>query len=481
MTLFIVDVSKYQAERPDPLNLPRALQAGFGAVNIALDRGRGDDVLPTWALGYATLARMYGMGICTYRWLDNRMTGAASAQRAYERMVHLGLGSTTGMAHAVDCEDDATEQHLRDYVTTMVSLLKRPIAIYSGRWWLAPRGWRVADLSPYLWSAPSAGYLGAYPGDDSRHWQVTSYGGWSSLTLMQYAVAPLPGTGECSLTAVRDMAAWRALTGGAVVARAANMQALTNDIQRQEPGATVWGKGDLAHQGSSSDHNEDDTPGSKPEQEDADSNPEHRGIDVPILGPITMTKLRKLRAKLVDRPANRARLKYVILEQKIWRRNGGWVEEVYTGEFHNHLHVSGLAANDEDGSPWDIDDAPAPQEAEDMQPVLIMIQGDPVPKIVTMGVGHLPIIDAADLARWKTWMAGNGMVVNVTAWPAAWRPQIGPDLSAQPSVEITPEVAAFIAQQIVAAGSNDLSDADLEEIKALVISGAKQAAREGTE
>lgn len=136
--------------------------------------------------------------------------------------------------------------------------------------------------------------------------------------------------------------------------RALNMQALTNDIQRQWPGTTVWGKGDVAHQSSSSDHNEDDTAGSKPEQTDADSNPEHRAIDVPVMGPMTMPILRDLRARLTDRPANRARMKYVILEQTIWRRNGGWVPERYTGEWHGHLHVSGYAPDDENPAGWDI-------------------------------------------------------------------------------------------------------------------------------
>lgn len=136
--------------------------------------------------------------------------------------------------------------------------------------------------------------------------------------------------------------------------RAANMQALTDDIQEQWPGTTVWGKGDTPHQSSPSDHNEDDTPGSKPEQTDADDNPEHRGIDVPTLGPMDMPTLHTLRGRLTDRPANRARLKYVILEQTIWRRNGGWVPEVYDGEYHDHLHVSGYAPDDENGAGWDI-------------------------------------------------------------------------------------------------------------------------------
>lgn len=136
--------------------------------------------------------------------------------------------------------------------------------------------------------------------------------------------------------------------------RARNMQALTDDIIRERPGATVWGKGDRAHQSSPSDHNEDDTAGSKPEQTDADSTPEHRAIDVPTLGPITWSYLESLRRRLTERPANQRRLRYVILGQSIWRKRNGWKREEYSGEYHGHLHASGDVADDENGARWDL-------------------------------------------------------------------------------------------------------------------------------
>lgn len=217
MTYHLVDVSKYQVERADPLSLQVAKDAGFKGINVALDRGKADDVLPAWGLKYVDMARSLGLGVCTYRWLDNRLSGKESARRAFERMV--ALGGPDGMAHAVDTESTATEQILRDYLLEMTRLLGRPIALYTGDWWWASRGWQFGDLAPYLWAAPNAGYLGYYPGDTSSHWNA-GYGGWSELSVMQYSVEPLPGTGNCSFSAIRDDTVWRALTGESMATQA---------------------------------------------------------------------------------------------------------------------------------------------------------------------------------------------------------------------------------------------------------------------
>lgn len=209
MTLHITDISRYQIERFDPLDLARALAAGIGAVNIGISGG-GSVRTATDRIRYADRARGLGMGISTYHYLTAG-SGVAQAETAFARMNEAG--GPGGMAHAVDCEADANEQTLRDYVVTMTRLLGRPIAVYTADWWMQPRGWRIADLAPFLWAAPNAGYLPAYPGDDSPHWRA-GYGGWPALSVMQYAVLPLPGTGSCSLSAIRDPAVWTALTGG---------------------------------------------------------------------------------------------------------------------------------------------------------------------------------------------------------------------------------------------------------------------------
>lgn len=138
--------------------------------------------------------------------------------------------------------------------------------------------------------------------------------------------------------------------------RATNLQVLTDQVKIEYRYVVIYGPGDEAHKLSPSDHNEDDTPGSRPEQEDSDNIPEHRAIDIMLSDAFTDAEAEKLVQKLVTRPANRARLKYVIYKRRIWRRNGGWGQETYTGSdpHTNHVHVSGLASEDNNNSPYDL-------------------------------------------------------------------------------------------------------------------------------
>ncbi len=147
--------------------------------------------------------------------------------------------------------------------------------------------------------------------------------------------------------------------------RSRNMQRLTDQLHARYPGMTIYGIGDAAHKRSPSGHNEDDTPGSLPEDQDADSKPEHRAIDAMIRGAFTRAAAWALVTALVTLPVNRARLLYVIFEGWIWRRNGGWKREKYTGsnQHFDHPHVSGEADDDENTADWVLD-IPAPQQVQ---------------------------------------------------------------------------------------------------------------------
>lgn len=138
--------------------------------------------------------------------------------------------------------------------------------------------------------------------------------------------------------------------------RAANMQALTEDLQNKYAGIVIYGIGDAAHQAEVSDHNEDDTPGVRTDQTDADNVPEHRAIDAMLTGAFTAAEAENLVQRMLADDATKARLYYIIYNRRIWSSSSGWVQNYYGGSnpHTDHVHFDGLASNDEDGSHWPV-------------------------------------------------------------------------------------------------------------------------------
>jgi hypothetical protein len=214
-----VDVSRYQVERPDPLDLAQAKAAGYSIANVALTGGRGY-ISGSWAKAYLARAAELDMGRSTYHWLDGRTSGRDQAAAQLTRLRNIVGSDLRTVAHCVDVEETGqhgvtppTWQHVVDYVWAMQDALGKFIAIYSGDWWWKPKAWAGESLTPYLMGMPNAGALKAYPGDASPHW-TAGWGGWPEFSVMQWGVAPLPGTGKCSLSVIRDHAVWIALSGG---------------------------------------------------------------------------------------------------------------------------------------------------------------------------------------------------------------------------------------------------------------------------
>lgn len=215
MTFYLLDVASYQGTlSPDDVK-----RAGFDAVNLKISHGLTQKSVHPHVDAWAASAGMLGLGVSTFHYLDASASGQAQAEYAYSRLVALGL--TDGTAHQVDTEASATWEIVRDYSTTMQTLLGRPVVVYTGDWWWTDpkRRWAGSGVTPYLWAAPNAGYPGSYPGDTSPEW-TAGYGGWKTLAIMQYAVAPLSfpdgtrGTIDVSKSAIRDPAVWRDLTEG---------------------------------------------------------------------------------------------------------------------------------------------------------------------------------------------------------------------------------------------------------------------------
>jgi len=138
--------------------------------------------------------------------------------------------------------------------------------------------------------------------------------------------------------------------------RAPSLQVLTDQIKAKRPGVTIYGIGDDDHQDRTSGHNEDDTAGVRAEDQDSDSIPEHRAIDV-MPGPnFSSSDGDKLVRDLVGNAANRARMLYVNWGTTQWARSSGWQPRDNSDDPHGHVHVSGEADADANTNPWVLSD-----------------------------------------------------------------------------------------------------------------------------
>lgn len=103
--------------------------------------------------------------------------------------------------------------------------------------------------------------------------------------------------------------------------------------------------GDAAHQAESSDHNPDDTPGSRTPHTDSDNIAEVHALDVDSTGPwpagMTMAKAVAVVVNLMHAMGGRAPLNYVIWDHHIYE-HPAWAKATYTGTdpHTNHAHFS---------------------------------------------------------------------------------------------------------------------------------------------
>jgi hypothetical protein len=203
-----IDLSRWQA------GLKVAdLPASISFVNVNLSRGvtvppNLAQHRPTWVVD----ARKTGRHLLAYHWLDATAPGAE--QWAFAKTQALAVfGSLAGWGLQLDCESDATYDHVLGFVRAARADLGRPVAFYSGDWWLASRSWPRLDVDfPYLWAAANDGWLPSAPAETSRHWIWTGKGGWPHLSMLQWS-DKIKHQGIAVSSTVADPRALCALTG----------------------------------------------------------------------------------------------------------------------------------------------------------------------------------------------------------------------------------------------------------------------------
>jgi len=135
--------------------------------------------------------------------------------------------------------------------------------------------------------------------------------------------------------------------------RSVSMNALYNNALTVWPGMEIGWIGDLSHQGEVSGHNPDDYAPLQAEQVDADNDPEVRALDFMIGSKFTVTDAQSLTNALVT-GVDKNRLYYVIYNRLIYKRSNNYQPTQYTGTdpHTNHVHASGRAVDDANGSNW---------------------------------------------------------------------------------------------------------------------------------
>lgn len=208
MTISGVDLSRWQAG----LTIDQVRAAGHRFVNIQLTKGV---TAPNpSAIRWGQDATAAGLARIGYHWLDASASGAAQWNACKARALAV-FGGLTGWGLQVDCEDNATRTHLAEFATAARADLGRPLVLYTGDWWIDPRGWgqlQGAEI-PYLWAVPNVGWLPAAPDELSPHWRWAGSNGWSHLSLLQWSAAQKIGGIAVSSTIVRSPEVLCALTG----------------------------------------------------------------------------------------------------------------------------------------------------------------------------------------------------------------------------------------------------------------------------
>ena len=215
MTLFLVDISSYQAG----INIAQVAREGFVAAACKATEGVGfrDPQFDT----FIPQVQAAGMIPGAYHYL-RAGDGAEQARQFLARVRdHGGPG---GWLIQLDCESDGYGREMAAWAAEWVRLTdNHPFLIYSAAfWWPRTGGFRGADLTPYLWHAhyvSGGGTASQLYGQVPPVWFTPGYGGWPSATFLQFTdSAQVAGRSIDASAFLGTLDQLKALTGGVDVA-----------------------------------------------------------------------------------------------------------------------------------------------------------------------------------------------------------------------------------------------------------------------
>lgn len=188
MPVYGVDIhAKYQAG----ISFTKLYQEGYRFAVMKLTEGTSISYLNS-AKSWIPQIRQVGMVAGVYHWIG-KGNGAGQAQYFYNAV--KALGGPKGLLIQLDCEDDATETDVTNWVNEWKRLSGNyPFFIYSGYWWWKTRLWNGTKWTPYLWDSR---YLSADTDTVSDNpvtfasripsdWWLPRYGGWKKTKILQF-------------------------------------------------------------------------------------------------------------------------------------------------------------------------------------------------------------------------------------------------------------------------------------------------------
>lgn len=198
MPTWLIDISNHQGS----FDVARAVSEGYSGVWMKATEGVGWE---DWTFDvFAPKVIAAGAIPGAYHYL-RAGSGREQCDEFYAKI--RKWGGPDGWLVACDNEVDATWQTTVDFFARWRELAgDHPMFMYSGNWWWGSRGWNGASLTPYLWDSrytSGSDYGSNLYGQVPESWWSSRYGGWGTVTVLQFSSSGLVAGQQVDVNAFR--------------------------------------------------------------------------------------------------------------------------------------------------------------------------------------------------------------------------------------------------------------------------------------